>query len=201
MAPLLGLLRDDDPTVRRAAAVALGNIVARLPREGFPSPPGIPAVAEPVAELLRDQDADVRWAAVQALGTMKMPEAVTPLIELLKEQDANVRRDAATALGRIGSAAQSAIPALKALLQDRDASVARAADEALQKIETAAKVSSHASAPGMTPVAPWGGTNENLTDPLMSGGDLQPGQSQRPFGVPPPVLQPRSAPGLPVGRR
>jgi HEAT repeat protein len=227
IATLLELLRDDDPTVRRAAAVALGNIVARLPRGKLASPPRIPPVAKPIIELLRDRDADVRWAAVQALGTMKMPEAVTPLIELLDEQDATIRRDAATALGRIGSMAQRAIPALKALLQDRDANVARAADEALQKIESATNVSSNTSGAVMdsaAPSDPYGplpdggykynpyfgaqgvpfdsGTNQSVVPPWTTpGSGLQPGQPHRPIFVPPPVVRPRTTPRPPVGRR
>jgi len=216
---LLELLRDNDPTVRRAATVALGNIVAELPRGNYASPPGIPSVAEPIVALLRDPDADVRWAAVQALGNMKVPGAVEPLIALLKEQDATVRRDAATALGRMGPMARQAIPALKALLQDRDASVARAADEALQKIETAPNVSSNArgagagpagyggpAAPfnvprtGMNPATPWRGTNQDPMQPwTMPQSGVQPGQPHRPIVVPPPVSRPRTAPRRPGG--
>ena len=146
LAMLRELLRDESPAVRRAAAVALGNILAERRAEDERTPfaasrtnpdPSAAADAKAIVELLRDQDADVRWAAVQALGNMKAPKSVGPLSELLKAPEASLRRDAAAALGRMGRAAQTAIPALKAVLQDHDASVARAADEALQKIESA----------------------------------------------------------------
>jgi len=204
IATLLELLRDDDPAVRRASAVALGNIVAGLPRGGFQSPPGIPAVAEPIVRLLRDQDADVRWAAVQALGNMKVPEAVTPLIELLKEQDATVRRDAATALGRMGPKARQAIPALKALLQDRDADVCRAADEALQRIEAAEpKQSFNARGVGSFSTTPWRSeTNQGGVQPWTTPQSrVQQSQPRPPVFVPVPPRRPSGRPRTPAGRR
>jgi HEAT repeat protein len=214
VATLLELLRDAAPSVRRAAAVALGNIHAApggsatrphsfYQQQHWPQNQDTALAAVAIVELLRDTDTDVRWAAVQALGSMKAAEAVTPLTELLKDREAGVRRDAATALGRMGWMAQPAIPALKALLQDRDADVCRAADEALQKIQAAEpKQSSNARGMGSFSATPWGWeTNQNGAQPWTTPQSrVQPSRPRPTVFVPVPPRRPSGRPRTRIGR-
>ena len=86
VARLITQLRDESPTVRGAAAHALGGI----------GPAAKDAVPE-LAKLLKDPDADVRRAAAHALGGIgpAAKDAVPELAKLLKDPDAGVRGAAA----------------------------------------------------------------------------------------------------------
>src|SRR5215813_1203778 len=85
-------LKDQDVTVRLAAARALGNI----------GPEAKEAVPDLIAAL-KDQDALVRGYAAGALGNIGpgAKEAVPDLRAALKDQDSFVRGSAAYALGQI----------------------------------------------------------------------------------------------------
>jgi HEAT repeat protein len=127
VARLITQLRDESPTVRRAAAYALGRIG-----------PAAKDAAPGLAKLLTDPEADVQGAAASALvdiGAAAVPE----LTKLLKDPEAGVRRFAASILGRIGPAAKDAAPELAKLLTGPDADVRRAAAVALGRIGPAAK--------------------------------------------------------------
>ena len=67
------MLKDDNSSVRRDAAAALGKI-------------GTPAV-EPLIAALKDNDSGVRRYAAAALGKIKDARAVEPLIDALRDVD------------------------------------------------------------------------------------------------------------------
>lgn len=114
------LLQDEDPTVRRAACAALGQI-------GRPSA----VEATNLAKLLEDERSDVRGAAIFALGRLgEIPqgarEGYAPvrdkLAEMLATEDQSPKRAlAAESLGLAGEAAKEASGALmKAAREDDD---------------------------------------------------------------------------------
>lgn len=94
---LLPLVRDPDPSVRMAAAAALGDV-------------GDPCACEPLRGLLLDDDPSVGIAAASALAFLG-DKAAEPI--LLERLDAGLddMEDAIFALGRIRS--EKALPGLK----------------------------------------------------------------------------------------
>lgn len=158
---LIDVLKDENWSVRRAAACALGQIgpVARA---------ALPALSRALAddhESVRCGAADAlakinpNWAANpetrDALGRLIAmlrrggepgrvaaerfvligPASVPVLVEALAADDGDLRGMAATVLGRIGPGAQAAIPFLVRALQDSNAWVREAAAHALQKVD------------------------------------------------------------------
>ena len=92
VATLARALRDDDETVRRNAAFALGELHdTRGAGERD-------AVVEPLVEALADASPLVRLAAVSALGRTKAPGAVASLEALAADGDVLVRKTAAGVL-------------------------------------------------------------------------------------------------------
>ena len=90
--PLIRTLKDENPTVREAAANALARIGdARA----------VTALSNTL--LVPDKNSDVRKAAVNALACIKDKSAVTALSNALKEGNFNVRRDATEVLCNIGN--------------------------------------------------------------------------------------------------
>lgn len=156
---LAALLADPEPTVRIAAALAVGVFRA-------------PASIVPLSDLLlEDREIEVRQAAAQALAETRLPEAipyfiesmadsfwwyerenaaqvmldaltkfgadaVMPLTDALRHNEATVRRSAAIVLGRIGDA--RAVEALGMTLYDLHDEVGRAAAESLAGFGAAA---------------------------------------------------------------
>ena len=132
---------DKRPSVRGAAAVALGQIgdagavqaltgalSRRLQGSGF------------MNRLRRrkvEEDEFVRRAAAVSLGQIRSRAAVPVLVETLSNERTpdDVRREAARALGLIGDPA--AIPALRSVLTHRDPYLSRIAFEALRKLDPA----------------------------------------------------------------
>ncbi|HEV7890152.1 MAG TPA: HEAT repeat domain-containing protein [Pyrinomonadaceae bacterium] len=130
---------DKKPSVRGAAAVALGQIgdatsvpalagalARRLPASGF------------FGRLLRkkvEEDEFVRRAAAVSLGQIASRESVPALVEALSDTRApsDIRRECARALGIIGD--PSAVPALRSALAAQDPYLSRIAFEALKKID------------------------------------------------------------------
>jgi HEAT repeat protein/protein-S-isoprenylcysteine O-methyltransferase Ste14 len=90
--PLIGLLDDPDPALRREAARALGFI-------------GEARAAGPLLERLRDETADVRPTIIESLGRIRSAEAAGPLTEIVESKTKDLSRLAAFALGRIGEEA------------------------------------------------------------------------------------------------
>jgi hypothetical protein len=89
VALLIAMLKDDDSSVRRGAAEALGQLGD--------------AKFEPLVALLKDDDYRVRRGAAEALGHLGDVSAFEPLVALLKDKDSWVRRGAVYALGRIAT--------------------------------------------------------------------------------------------------
>jgi HEAT repeat protein len=101
---LVRMLRDDDPAVRRWAAMSLSRIGSLTP-----------AAETVLCELADDPHADVRFWVCRALSELDTPTppAVDRLVLALQDQDANVRWQAVVSLGRIGTpAAKKAIAGL-----------------------------------------------------------------------------------------
>ncbi len=153
---LIGLLDDDDATVRVHAAEALWRIdrharaipalvqmtrwprgpgpyqaVAALGRIGSPTDAAISALVA----ALRHADADVRRAAVRALGQLG-PAAISALEQTLAGPDHEVRRRAVEALGQIGP---EALPSLIESLRNESPPARRAAARALGRLGAKAK--------------------------------------------------------------
>lgn len=130
---------DKKPSVRGAAAVALGQIgdagaapalagalARRLPATGF---------FNRLRRKKVEEDEFVRRAAAIALGQIASRESVPALVEALSDTRApsDVRRECARALGNIGDPA--AVPALRSALSAQDPYLSRIAFEALRKID------------------------------------------------------------------
>ncbi len=82
-------LEDDaDPSVRAAAAWALGRIED-------------PAAEAALGRALRDSEPFVRRAAVDALGGLELETSIELLLPMLGDTDARIRTAAAHALGRL----------------------------------------------------------------------------------------------------
>ena len=112
---LIAMLKEEDASLRRAAAGALGNIAA---------PIAVPALID----TLDDKEDFVRGAAAWALGEIGAPaEAAVPLmINMIRGNDNDsIRYNIISGLGKIGS--PSVIPVLIEALDDDDAYVRRAA--------------------------------------------------------------------------
>ncbi len=115
------LFEDEDPLIRRIAAIALGKL--RLPE-----------AKAALKAALSDEDTQVRRRAIQGLGKAWGKEAVEPLsVALAEDPDPGVRRQAALSLGRIFSGA--AYQVLDAARFDTDVSVRRAVLAGLARLE------------------------------------------------------------------
>lgn len=116
---LILTLKDDDETIRKEAARALGNL-------------GSSQAIEPLTITLQDPDKGVREEAINALGKIDDPQVIKPLAYALDSQFISLRWKAAQALGKIGS--QEAIEPLTTALQDPDKDVKEEAIIALGRI-------------------------------------------------------------------
>jgi len=112
---LIGLVRSDDPTVRRGAVIVMGLLRGSWPTETFIKSLGdentmvrlsaslsltdrAEGALEPLLEALKDPDPGIRRGAVRTLGIMKQPEAFDALIGALKDEAPHVRRAALESL-------------------------------------------------------------------------------------------------------
>jgi HEAT repeat protein len=87
--PLVVALKDNNPIVRRNAAVALGKIKDA-------------SAVNPLITALKDENPIVRRNAAMALGEIKDTSAVEPLTAALKDDSPIVRKKAAIALKEMG---------------------------------------------------------------------------------------------------
>jgi antitoxin component YwqK of YwqJK toxin-antitoxin module len=80
-------LKDPSPSVREAAARALGEL-------------NDPRAVDPLIQALKDEDYSVRFWSAASLRNLNNAKAVYPLIQLLNDKEGIVREQAAHALGR-----------------------------------------------------------------------------------------------------
>lgn len=119
---LAALLRtDEDPMIRRIAAVGLGRIAT-------------PEARLALDAALADENEFVRRRAAESLGRVGDSQALAPLHRvLLEDPDPEVRRSAALALGRLRRL--DSVDTLVTAQSDSDPSVRQAATAALARLE------------------------------------------------------------------
>ena len=87
---LVKALADEEPSVRRDAAYAVGIVL---------TPPVTDAVAFEILASLSDREPSVRVAAARALGRLRVQDAGVPLIGRVNDEDLDVRLASMRALG------------------------------------------------------------------------------------------------------
>ncbi|HEX4823723.1 MAG TPA: HEAT repeat domain-containing protein [Candidatus Polarisedimenticolaceae bacterium] len=122
---LRAALGDDDPALRAAAVLALGQI-------------GLPASAADAAHAAADPVPHVRAVAAFSLGLIAQPSSVADLTRLAADSDTGVRAAAAEALGRLHDASSTAT--VRTLLGDPASDVRAAAALAAWKLPDAEPV-------------------------------------------------------------
>jgi HEAT repeat protein/S1-C subfamily serine protease len=125
---LIPLLKDSDPSIRKAASGALDQI-------------GPPAKADflVVLQALKSPSSETRLYAARTvansgIGDVAPPDALPFLTAALKDNDAGVRKNVVSALGNLGPAARGAIADLLDKLKDSDAVVRRNAAQAVTRV-------------------------------------------------------------------
>ena len=116
--PLLAVLDDRDDSIRRRAAMILGEI-------------GDPRATPGLMSLLHDDYYSVRREAGAALIAIGTP-AVEPVVSALDDPDGDVRKRAADVLAEIGDA--RAIAPLERIFDDEDWYARKAAEDAVERI-------------------------------------------------------------------
>jgi HEAT repeat protein len=138
--PLLQVVGQDNPVVRRHVAHALGFIrtessltaVLRLAKDPDASVRGEAAAGlgrhgdrralDPLVALARDSSAEVRQQATRALGQLRQGDVVQVLLDKTRDADERVRWEAVTALGHgryQGNSSDGAVTTLIAALGDQ----------------------------------------------------------------------------------
>ena len=124
--PLTTALTDSNPSVRRNAAWAIGELTNMRGDERANS-------VQPLVSLLDDSDEWVRMAAVRALGEIRDERAIEKLLAVLSDGGWKVRELAAWALGEMKD--ERAVQTLcRLLLEDAQAEVRETAAWALGEI-------------------------------------------------------------------
>ena len=118
---LIKALRDPEVSVRRLAAVYMGDI-----RD--------PAVLPYLFEALKDRSAIVRRTAGDTLSDIGDPAAISPMCEALKDENKLVRWRAARFLYEIGD--ETALPALRDAADDPEFEVRLQVQMAIKRIES-----------------------------------------------------------------
>lgn len=142
---LAGALRDPDPSVRRAAALAIANVadaLAAADTDAGDLDDAVAAAVTPLLGLLADADAGVVQAAATALGTIGPDDdddVTDDIVDALgraavRVKDADACAACVTALADMGPAAASATPVLARLLRHERPTVREAAATALAAI-------------------------------------------------------------------
>ena len=145
--PLIQALKDENPSLRASAALALGvtrdaravePLIQALKDEDenvlWNANMALRSIGEPAMEtLIKDEDWHVRQAAALALGVTGDARAVEPLTQALKDEEFRVRVAAASTLGIIGDT--RAVEPLTQALKDKNEDVREAAKEALEKLK------------------------------------------------------------------
>jgi glucosamine-6-phosphate deaminase len=144
-------LRDENGSVRREAAKALGRILdpqtiehlvdaLTVPDKGIHHRDAVVKAlvnfggraVEPLSHVLDDSSPYLRHEAVCALGEIGDRKAVGPLIPMVSDEDPDVRQAAASALGQIGD--PRVVETLAVALADPIPSVGKAASRALSNL-------------------------------------------------------------------
>jgi HEAT repeat protein len=135
VADLVRILGNNDASVRRWGAVAIGDLRRALggmhPADVSVGPTRdklrneLKAAVPSLVESLKDKNDVVRAEVISALGAIGPParEAVPKIIALLKDPSALIRRTAASALWWIDGQAEVAVPILIEGLEDNSADV------------------------------------------------------------------------------
>ena len=145
--PLIQALKDENPSLRASAALALGvtrdaravePLIQALKDEDenvlWNANMALRSIGEPAMEpLIKDEDWHVRQATALALGVTGDARAVEPLIQALKDEEFRVRVAAASTLGIIGDT--RAVEPLTQALKDNNEDVREAAKEALENLK------------------------------------------------------------------
>ncbi|HEY7533508.1 MAG TPA: HEAT repeat domain-containing protein [Nitrospiraceae bacterium] len=122
-AALLGVLSDQEPRVRAAAALAIGRL----------GPSGGEKAAQAVVEALDDHDELVQRAAVIAISELEpAPRVLASVAKFLSAKEVSTRRSVTQALSMID--ARPWLPDLVKVLQDGDAEVRQNAVVALAEL-------------------------------------------------------------------
>jgi HEAT repeat protein len=131
---LVKAIEDQDPTVRDAAAYALGEIALALGENATSQWDRTGRTL--TTALANDPDAFVRRSCAFALGSQgkNAAPAQEALRRALKDREPIVRQQAARALGRLGDADAASVGGLCAALNDGDAWVRRDAALALSQV-------------------------------------------------------------------
>ncbi len=119
-------LKDEDRSVRSAAAIILGAN-STTAQSAIPS----------LLEAARDREPLVARAAITALGRIGADSGivVSVLITIVQDGSSSQRNSAMSALGQLGPAAKAAVPVVVAALNDNDLAVRAGARQTLQRIE------------------------------------------------------------------
>ncbi|OKH57182.1 sister chromatid cohesion protein PDS5 [Scytonema sp. HK-05] len=127
---LIARLADEDSSVRRNAADALGKLGNASEQ-----------VVNALLGRLADEDSWVRGNAASALGKLgnASEQVVNALLGRLADEDSWVRGNAAAALGKLGNASEQVVNALLGRLADEDSWVRGYAADALGKLGNASE--------------------------------------------------------------
>jgi hypothetical protein len=136
---LIGALNDDDPQMRRNAALVVIDLAGAYsvrPKSRVDMRKAIPA---PI-RVTEDSDTDATAWSAQALAEIgpDAKEAIHALVELLEDQNDGPRNASCIALGRIGPAAKDVLPALREALQDPSQDVRQFAQQAIGRSQIGA---------------------------------------------------------------
>jgi HEAT repeat protein/beta-lactamase regulating signal transducer with metallopeptidase domain len=117
---LIARLKDENASVRRAAAQSLGRL-------------GDARAVPSLLTVLADSDAEVRASAIDALADFEDPRAIGPIVASLKDPVTDVRKNALNALSHW----EHGVPAAPviALLDDPDADIRHEAVNLLDHLE------------------------------------------------------------------
>ncbi|MEF8873832.1 MAG: HEAT repeat domain-containing protein [Candidatus Thermoplasmatota archaeon] len=103
------LKKDETPTVRANAALAIGHLESKIGKKAL-------------KEAVEDDDWEVRHDAAIAMGEYEDDSFLDPLYSLLNDPENDVKRKSIEALGKVGSGAKSAeiISRLEGFLDDTE---------------------------------------------------------------------------------
>ena len=126
---LIALVKDPEPSVRGAAAVALRSFATDAEAKK--------KLREALRPLLKDRDSEVRWAAIDTFHELdpgQEPALVTEIAAMLKDEEQPVRAAAVRTLGAAGPAAKAHLLDVVRFFYDDPSMPPYAASEAVAQI-------------------------------------------------------------------